>query len=44
MLVMLKNDLDSFSQRISSSGSTDSVGEKLQDMEKKSDAFVMQWL
>ena len=40
MLVMLKNDLDSFSQRISSSGSTDSVSEKLQDMETKFDAFA----
>ncbi len=40
MLVMLKNDLDSFSQRISSSGSTDSVSEKLQDMETKFDVFA----
>ncbi|MCC7576031.1 MAG: flagella protein, partial [Methanomethylovorans sp.] len=40
MLVMLKNDLDSFSQRISSSGAVDSVSEKIQDMETKFDAFA----
>ncbi len=40
MLVMLKNDLDSFSQRISSSGAVESVSEKIQDMETKFDAFA----
>lgn len=40
MLVMLKNDIDSFSQRISSSGAADSVSEKMQDMETKFDAFA----
>ena len=40
MLVMLKNDLDSFSQRISSSGAIDSVSEKIKDMETKFDAFA----
>ncbi len=40
MLVMLKNDIDSFSQRISSSGVADSVSEKIQDMETKFDAFA----
>ena len=40
MLVMLKNDIDSFSQRISSSGAADSISEKMQDMETKFDAFA----
>lgn len=40
MLIMLKNDMDSFSQRISSSGIADSVIEKMQDMETKFDAFA----
>jgi flagellar protein FlaD len=40
MLIMLKNDMDSFSQRISSSGVADSVIEKMQDMETKFDAFA----
>lgn len=38
--MMLKNDIDSFSQRISSSGVADSVIEKMQDMETKFDAFA----
>jgi len=40
MLVMLKNDIDSFSQRISSPGLADTVSEKMQDMETKFDAFA----
>lgn len=40
MLIMLKNDMDSFSQRIGSSGIADSVIEKMQDMETKFDAFA----
>ncbi|MBC7086512.1 MAG: flagella protein [Methanomethylovorans sp.] len=39
MLVMLKNEMDSFSQRISSSGN-DSFNEKIEDMETKFDAFA----
>ncbi len=40
IVVMLKNDLDSFSQHMSSSGATDSVIEKIKDMETKFDAFA----
>lgn len=40
MLVMLKNDIDSFSQRISSPGLADTISEKMQDMETKFDAFA----
>lgn len=40
ILVMLKNDMDSFSQRLSSPGLAESVSEKMQDMETKFDAFA----